>query len=176
MSFTKILTSVHGRRLGLSASGGLLFAPTTSTGFSHFAEISSAGVFNSSISGASAIGAWGSSLTKTLSFVEKVESSGTLMKNHGLSHVTSDVVQGSTLLMSAPEVGVNKEIWFDCSASTITIGSTDAGITFGTSVGTSALNMDTVGGLRGVSIVLKGLSDTRWAILGGRQLGDFADG
>ena len=49
MSHNKILTSIHGLRLGLSASGGILHRPTTSTGVSHAAEISSAGVFNSSI-------------------------------------------------------------------------------------------------------------------------------
>ena len=49
MALNDILVSIHGRRLGMTSSGGVAFVPTTSTGVSHLAEISSAGVFQSSI-------------------------------------------------------------------------------------------------------------------------------
>ncbi len=172
MSFNIILKSVVGHRLGLSASGGLLFKPTTSTGVSHAAELSSAGKFNSSIDGASAIGQWGSSLTGYKGFIEKVSATNVKMVNYGLSHVTSDVINGATLLIAAPEAGIHKEIYFDSSASTMSIGTTAAGISFGASVESSVHNVEAAGGVMGTSLTMRGLSATKWALLGRRKLGD----
>ena len=171
MSLTQILTSLHGRKLGLSSSGGLLVQPTTSTGITHLAEISSAGVFNSSIT------SFGSTVTemevaKLKTTVETVSSSAATILGYGMSVISSDVINVSVLKLSAPEAGVLKEIFCDSSASTVSINTTANTITFGTSVNSSALVLDDAGGIRGKCIVLRGLSTTRWAMIGHRDLGD----
>lgn len=163
MSQNLILTSIHGKRLGLTSSGGLAFQPTTSTGMSHVAEISSAGVFNSSIS------SFGSTITemvvaKMKSVVETISSSAATLINYGLSLVSSDVINVSVLTVPAPEAGLEKEIFGDSSASTVSFNTTSSDITFGTTVSSSALVFDHAGGIRGSWIRLKGLSATRWAV------------
>lgn len=167
MSHNQILTSVHGRRLGLSASGGLLASQTSSTGVTHFAEISSAGVFNSSITSfGSTIGEL--TVKSYKSIVETVSSTLASMVNYGLSIVSTGSSNGTVLSLSgAPEAGLIKEIFSDTSASTITIDTTAAGITFQTSMGSasSAIVWDKAGGSRGKSITLMGLSATRWAVM-----------
>ena len=174
MAINLITQSLHGRKFGLSASGGVVIGKTSATGgvMSHLAEISSAGKFESSVDGASAIGEWGSSLTGYKGFVETIDASDDQMVNYGLSHITSDVINGSTILISTPEIGIKKEIFLDSSASTISIGTTAAGITFGASVGSSVYNMDAAGGTRGTGLILQGLSATRWAFLARHKLGD----
>lgn len=158
MSLVTILTSLHGRRFGLSSSGGVLVQPTTSTGVTHLAEISSAGVVNSSIT----------EMTVQLlkSFVETISSSAATMVGHGLSVISSDVINVSVLTLSAPTAGVNKFIYGDSSASTVTLNTTATTITFGASVLSSALVFDNAGGIRGTGLILKGISATRWAFFG----------
>jgi len=177
MSNNVILTSIHGRRLGLSSSGGVLIAKTSSTGVSHLGEISSAGVFESSIDSWTAVGQFGSTLSGYKSFFETASASSVTLSNKGMTHVTSDLsVIGATLLISAPEIGVEKEIYLDSSASTLSLGSTSSDITFGTSIGTSVLVLDQVGGVRGTALRMRGISATRWALLGKHSHADFADG
>ena len=165
MAFNRIQTSVHGKLLGLTSSGGVAFQPTTSTGMSHVAEISSAGVVNSSISG------FGSTITDMTvatfrSVVETISSSAATMLGYGLSWISSDVINVSVLTLSAPVAGVHKYIYGDSSASTVTFNTTAASITFGASVLSSALVFDNAGGIRGTGLILVGLSATRWAFFG----------
>ena len=166
MSLTQILTSLHGRRIGLSSSGGVLVQPTSSTGVTHLAEISSAGVFNSSISN------FGSTITdmtvaKMRSVIETISSSAATLLAYGLSVISSDVINVSVLKLSAPEAGLEKTIWGQTSASTITFNTTADTILFDTTFGntSSALVWDQAGGIRGSWINLIGLSATRWAVL-----------
>lgn len=165
MSLNQILTSVHGRKLGLSASGGLLAQPTSSTGMTHFAEISSAGVFNSSVS------SFRSTITelevyKLKSYVETISSSAATLINNGISSISSDVINVSVLKLSAPETGVVKIIFGDSSASTISFNTTSSDIQFvSTAANSSALVWDKAGGVRGDLVFLAGLSSTRWATL-----------
>lgn len=157
MSVDQILTSIHGRRLGLSATGALLMQQRDSTGMSRAVTVSSANIREETIAES----------------VLTCSGSAVVITNSGFTHVTSDMsVNGAALTVSAPAAGVLKEIFLDSSASTVSLGSTAAGITFGASVGSSVRVMDAAGGVRGTSIVLRGLSTTRWAILGGRKLGD----
>ena len=166
MSLNVILTSLHGRKIGLSATGGVLIAPTSSTGISHLAEISSAGVFNSSIS------SFNSTITemeveKLRSVVETISSSAATLVNYGLSVISSDVINGSVLKLSAPVAGIMKRIFGDSSASTITFDTTAATIIFQATFGSSssALVWDRAGSVRGSHIILEGQSATRWNIL-----------
>ena len=166
MAFADILTSLHGRRFGLSSSGGVLVSPTTGTGFSHLAEISSAGVFNSSISSfGSTIGEFTAKVVKSV--VETISSSAATLVNYGLSIISSDVINGSLLKISAPETGIHKEVFCQSSASTLSFTTTADTIVFDTSFGasSSALVFDLVGGTRGKALVLRGVDATRWAVL-----------
>ncbi len=165
MSLNKIFLSLHGKQVGMTSSGGLAFEPTTSSGYNHAAEISSAGVFQSSIdSFASTIGDMTVQLFRSV--VETVSSSAATMLNYGLSVISSDVINVSVLKLSAPTLGVLKEIYGDSSASTVSLTTTSSDITFGASVLSSAFVFDNAGGVRGTSLVLRGLSATRWALIG----------
>lgn len=150
----------------LTSSGGVVTRPTTSTGLtSHFAEISSAGVFNSSVT------SFGSTIgditIQTLrSLVETISSSAATMVNYGLSVISSDVINVSVINLAAPAVGVGKEIYGDSSASTISFQTTSSNITFGATVASSAYVFDNVGGIRGTSLILRGITTSRWALLG----------
>lgn len=171
MSLNVIQTSVHGKRFGLTSTGGVLTKPTTSTGYSHLAEISSAGVFNSSIS------SFNSTVTdlpvaKLKTVVETATASAATLTPYGLSIISSDVINGSVLKLGAPEIGILKEIFCDSSASTVSINTTATANVFGTSVDSTALVLDDAGGIRGKTVALRGLSATRWAIIGHRDLGD----
>lgn len=166
MSLTTILTSLHGRKMGLTSSGGVLIAPTSSTGFSHLAEISSAGVFNSSIS------SFNSTITemevqKQKAAFETISSSAATLTNYGVSVISSDVINVSVLKISAPESGLFKTVWGQTSASTISFNTTADTILFDTTFGasSSALVWDRAGGQRGAILRLFGLSATRWAVL-----------
>ena len=166
MSLTNVQVSMHGRRFGLSSSGGVLVAPTTGTGYSHLAEISSAGVVNSSISN------FGSTITemtvaKNKDVFETVSSSAATLVNYGVSVISSDVINVSVLTLPAPEAGMVKEIWGQTSASTISFNTTAVTILFDATFGASstALVWDRAGGQRGAYIKLLGLSATRWAVL-----------
>ena len=166
MSLTQILTSMHGRRFGLSSSGGVLVQPTSSTGMTHLAEISSAGVFNSSITN------FGSTITEMTvaamkTVIETISSSAATLVNYGMSVISSDVINGSVLTISAPVANVEKTVWGDSSASTITFNTTAVSILFNATLGSSssALVWDRAGSVRGSIIRMVGLSATRWAIL-----------
>ena len=88
------------------------------------------------------------------------------MVNHGLSVISSDVINVSVLTLAAPAAGVEKMIYGDSSASTISFNTTSSDITFGASVLSSALVFDNAGGVRGTSVLLKGISASRWAFFG----------
>jgi len=157
---------MHGRKFGLSSSGGVLIAPTSSTGVSHLAEISSAGVVNSSIS------SFNSTITemevaKQKNVFETISSSAATLSNYGVSVISSDVINVSVLKVPAPEAGMVKEIWGQSSASTLSFNTTADTILFDTTFGasSSALVWDRAGGVRGGYIKMLGLSATRWAVL-----------
>lgn len=155
MSVNQVLVSQHGRRFGISSSGGILSEDSTGS-MQRAVMQSSADVIQG----------------KPAQYLDTIEASGSKMTNYGLSHITSDVINGSTILISAPAQGVEKKIFLDSSASTLSIGTTAAGITFGASVGSSVYNMDAAGGVKGTGIVMVGLSATRWAFVGHQKLGD----
>lgn len=144
-----IQTSLHGRRLGLTATGGIIANEVGSTAPSIAIMGTTDRIVNT---------------FKTA--VETVSSSAATMINYGLTVISSDVANASVLILSAPVAGVEKQIYGDSSASSITLNTTAASITFGASVLSSAFVFDNAGGVRGTSLVLKGISATRWALLG----------
>ena len=166
MAINQYLVSLHGRKMGQTSSGGIVIQPTSSTGMSHLAEISSAGVFNSSIS------SFNSTITemevaKQKVTFETISSSAATLLNYGVSVISSDVINVSVLKVPAPEAGLLKTIWGQTSASTISFNTTADTILFDATFGasSSALVWDRAGGQRGAYIKLLGLSATRWAVL-----------
>jgi hypothetical protein len=154
MAVNKILTSLHGRKLGLTSSGGLAIVPTTSNVVNRLVEQSSDGVVAD-------LG-----ITKLRMGVETATSSAATLSNSGLSVISSDVINGSVLTLSAPSSGVMKQIYSLSTASSITFNTTAATIFFGASVDSSALVFDNLGGTKGTAVHFVGISATRWAYFG----------
>lgn len=147
--------SIHGRRLGLSTTGGLVSA-AGSTGR------------GSTIFGL-AFQQWGDDMVQTVS------TGGALINNFGLTIVSSDSTSGMAALeMAAPVAGVHKEIYFLGSATALTLDTTATTITFLTSgssltgiSGSTTLSIDgdlTRLEIGGQALILRGLSTTQWQV------------
>ena len=140
--------SLHGRRLGLSSSGGLV-------------AISSAG----STAGANvAAQMWGSGA------IETVSANAATIRNSGVTIVSTDSTSGATFDVSAPVAGVHKEIHFQTSATALTLNTTATTIKFNSTLAEAAAGGSTllniVGAAAGTagSLILRGLSATAWSI------------
>jgi hypothetical protein len=141
-------TSIHGRRLGLSTTGGIISASTGSTA-----------------SADQSAQMWGSGMVETLSTV------GTI-SNSGVSIISSDTT-GDVWNIAAPVAGVHKEIHFQSpSTEVFTFDTTAVSIFFNSSLGEgstfgsttlTAVSPATAG--IGGSLVLRGLSATVWGIV-----------
>lgn len=166
MSLGKILTSIHGRRLGLTSSGGLAFARTTSSLTSMAAEITTAGVFSSTISN------FGSTVAEMTvqglkSVVETISSSDATLTNYGMSVLSSATATSRNFSIGAPETGIRKVIHSVSSATTLVIDTTADTIGFNSSANTSStrLTFQAAAGVGGRSVVLEGASASRWNVL-----------
>jgi hypothetical protein len=147
--------SLHGRRIGLTSTGGI------------------GGYINSTGGGSTAVTQfaqmWGSGM------IETVSSAGATISNSGITHVSSDSTSGmAALTMSAPVAGVEKKIFFVTSATALTIETTAAGILFygmtsTAPTGSSVLSIVGSAGalpVRGSYITLTGLNSTTWLVTG----------
>lgn len=132
-------TSIFGRRLGLSSTGGIVSAPSGSTDIDRSAQMWGPGLFSSS----------------------------TGLVNSGTNLLGGTGGAQTFILSGAPQVGLRCEIISDTSSSSVTINTTDATINFNSSGGTSstALTFAVAGGTEGQSVVLRGLSATRWQVI-----------
>jgi len=119
MAFFTQRTSIHGRRIGLSSTGGITSSPSGSTDIDRAAQM------------------WGPGLLET--------STGGTLSNAGTSVVSTAVTANTTFTLPAPISGLYKEVFCGSSANIlVTVESTDAGITFvtdgnGTAAGSSAV-------------------------------------
>jgi hypothetical protein len=142
-----ILTSLHGRRFGLTSTGGLGANETGSTGLVIALMKSTADIVQ---------GAYGST-------VETAAVVATTMINYGMSVLSTATATAATYTLAAPVKGVEKQIYAACSASEITIQGTATSILFGSTGGdklffSAASNQSN-------AVMLKGISSTRWAVL-----------
>jgi len=142
-----IRTSIHGRRLALSSSGGIVSDPSGSTqGADRSAQMWGRGLFET-VSGA--VGA---------------------ISNSGVSIVSSDSTSGSSMPVAAPVQGVEKEIVFQTSATALVLHTTATTIKFNSTLAESAAGGSTTltvtGAAAGIggTLVLRGLSATAWQI------------
>ena len=138
------LTSIHGRRIAMSATGAIV----DKNGFGAVMADAS-GVIQSAMK----------------SVVEAISSSGAVLAAKGMSYLSSGTATARNFTISAPSSGQYKEIFSLSSASVITLETTATGIFF-VSTGTSSTAL-TFGGANvfGESVTLRGLSSTRWAVL-----------
>ena len=138
------LTSIHGRRIAMSATGAIV----DKNGFGAVMADAS-GVVQSAMK----------------SVVEAISSSGAVLSAKGMSYLSSGTATARNFTISAPSSGQLKEIFSLSSASVITLETTATGIFF-VSTGASSTSL-TFGGANvfGESVILRGLSSTRWAVL-----------
>jgi hypothetical protein len=146
MAFS-LQVSKHGRRLGLSTTGGIV-SDVGSTGKSSTAIVNSAQM-------------WGDGMTVS-------RSSGATLDNCGLNVLTSSTLAAMSFNLNAPVKGVTAEIISETSSTTITIETASSLVTFRSSAGaaaSTALTLSGASGLAGAAVVLRGLSTTKWQVL-----------
>ena len=149
----RMLTSLYGRRIGLSSTGGL-GSGYTSTGGQYASTAGQLGAIAQ---------LWGDSMVTTTS------ATGVTLSNNGVAILNTTSTAG-TYLVSAPVVGVSKEIYIISSASALTFGGTSTSQVFmkigaGTAGSTTVTLTDA--NLAGQVLLLRGLSATQWGIVNG---------
>lgn len=140
--------SLHGREVGIASTGGLVFGIDStgggSTAYTLFAQM------------------WGQALLETVS------SNGATISNSGVTVISSDSTSGASFTVSAPAVGVEKEIYLETAATALTLDTSATTIYFNSSVATAAAGGSTTLSLAaatiGGSLTLRGLSATVWGI------------
>ena len=95
-------TSIHGRRLGISSSGGIISSPAGSSDIDQSAQMWGPGLF------------------------ESVTASSASIANSGVTIVSTGSTSGTSFTVSAPVQGVEKEIVFQTSATAITLTTSSA--------------------------------------------------
>lgn len=137
------LTSPHGRRLAMSATGAIV----DKNGYGAVMADSS-GVLQTPIK----------------SYVEAISSSAAVLSASGLSYFSSGTATAQNFTIGAPSSGLEKEIFSLSSASTITLETTATGIFFvSTGASSTALTFSGTNNF-GQTVTLRGLSATRWAV------------
>lgn len=139
------LTSIHGRRIAMSATGAIVDR-----------EGYGAGMIDSS----------GVRISPFRSFSEAVSSSGAVLQSSGISYVASGTATAIGLYLYAPSSGQDKEVFCLASASVVTLDTSATGIYFTSTAGDSTrLTFSAGGGVKGQRVILRGLSTSRWAVL-----------
>lgn len=142
--------SLHGREVGIASTGGLIFGITStgggSTALTLFGQM------------------WGQALLETVS------SNGATISNSGVTIISSDSTAGASFVLSAPVVGVQKEIHIQTPATDLNLGTSATTIYINTTLAEAAAGGSTliniVGPATGIggAIILRGLSTTQWSI------------
>lgn len=138
------LTSIHGRRIAMSATGAIV----DKNGYGAVMADSS-GVLQ----------------TPVKTYVEAISSSGSVLSASGLSYLSAGTATSQNFTIAAPSSGLGKEIFSLSSASTILIETTATGIFFVTTGASSTAMTFSGTNNYGQTITLRGLSSTRWVSL-----------
>jgi hypothetical protein len=145
-------TSIHGRRFGLSSTGGLLTGYDATGGqstlFDQQAQM------------------WGGALVST------APADGGLISNSGITVIGAGTTNGSTFLIANPVAGLRKELLFAvCSATALNFETTSTSAfirTTGTALGSTGsthIDVDSDDPISG-GITLMGISTAEWVITG----------
>lgn len=138
------LTSIHGRRIAMSATGAIV----DKEGY-----------------GALMVDASGVVQGIMKSAVELISSSAAVLVGVGMSYLSSASASSRNFSISIPSSGQKKEIYSLSSASVMLLETTSSDVKFTSTAGLStALTFGGVTGY-GSSITLRGLSATRWAVI-----------
>src|SRR3990167_551741 len=146
----RMVTSIHGRRLGISSTGGIIQAYNStgkgSTQFDMTAQM------------------WGQGMVATTT-----STGGATLSNSGVSVINTSA-SAATFLIAAPEIGVAKEIYVVSAASALTFGGTSTSQVFmkvgGGAAGSTTLTLIDAS-LAGQTLIMRGLSATQWGIMNG---------
>ena len=151
-----ILTSLHGRKFGLTSSGGVL-AREGSTQQAFIALMQS----TANVAGSTLLDM---QVLKNRSVTAAVASSvGSTMNNYGTNVLSSGTATAVVLQIAAPAVGQRVEILSRASASELSFGGTSTAILVG--AGTTAF-LAMAAGVAGASIVLRGETTARYGVIG----------
>ena len=146
----RMVTSIHGRRLGLSSTGGIIQALTSTGGGSSEFDLTAQ--------------MWGQGMVATHS------SSEATLRNVGTNIISSATAASYLFTMAAPVINARTEVFSQSSATTIVIDSgattrffqsTGAGLSTALTISLAS----TLGGCVGEAVTLLGLSTTRWAVM-----------
>lgn len=143
MARDTILTSIHGRKFGLTSSGGLLTYETGAT--------------------APSIALMGDTSGRVPAIVTASAVVGTTMTNYGLDVLSSATATAAIYTMRAPAAGVLKEITVATTSSEITLQGTATSILFGSSGADKVFISGAEN--RSKSVILRGITTSRWAVL-----------
>ena len=138
-------TSIHGRRLAITSTGGLgsLSSGSTEIKLDQVAQM------------------WGPGL-KSVASASEVE-----MNNFGITSLTAASATAQNYTILAPVEGVHKDIHIETSASEITLNGATTDIVFQSTFAGVGSSMFLTSALLAVKTVsLLGMSTARWAILG----------
>lgn len=145
-------TSIHGRRLGLSSTGGIITG-VDSTGGGSTAFVLAAQM-------------WGSAMLNTVS------SSEATLRNAGVNLISTATSTAYTFTVGAPVAGVAMEVISRSSATTVTFQTSattilffDSTLTPDGATGLVLSQTSTDGGNFGAAVMLRGLSTARWQVL-----------
>ena len=165
MAVDTILTSIHGRRLGLTASGGLMVRhPSSAAANTRALTLSTANLVQELIADfVSTI--TDMTVSRFRSFVNATETTGTTLVNYGLSILSSAAATAQFFVMLAPVVGgVKSGFVGQNTASEITLQGTATTILFGSTSGDKVFFSGA--DIRGYGVTLYGHTATRWQVLG----------
>ena len=141
--FTR-LTGINGRRIAMSASGVIV---------------------DKNGDGCLTVDASGVRQMALREHVESISSSGAALSASGVSYLASGTATAQNFTLGAPSSGQLKEIYSFSSATTITLETTGATITFVTTgTSSSALTIAGAAGQFGQSVLLRGVSTSRWVV------------
>ncbi len=155
MAFTQ-RTSLHGKKFGISSTGGLITPPVT-------------GSSGSTLPHTMAAQMWGEGMH---AFIPSTV--GSTISNYGLTTMTSGSATSlnataavTTFEIGRPEPGVHKYIHIDTSASEITFGSTSTAIVFQSTLqGAGSTLFASTNNLAGALVHLIGETTARWILAG----------
>ena len=143
---TKVLTSIHGRRLGVSSSGGIL---------SEYKGVVSRAVTETTVG------------LRNDAAAQSAVSACSTLSNYGRQALSSGTATAVVMEILAPVAGIEKEFLIGTSASELTLGGPATTNIFKPAIAGAGSSMFlSAANLAGTVIKLRGQSATQWSVIG----------